>query len=179
VKDFFTKKRIAVLATAGAVVLGSGVAAFAYFSASGSGTGSATITVGSPGTVTITQDAYGASAPKFVQSTLYPGSGTQNVGFTVTNNGVGHQFVATVTATVNSSGGNVTSGGTPVAGCLASWFTVTGGAVTVNTDLAGGGTIDVGNATTVPSTIVVSMTNAATSQNVCAGKTIDLAFVSS
>ncbi len=178
-KDFFSRKKIAILATAGAVVLGSGVAAFAYFSASGSGTGSATITVGSPGTVTITQDAYGASAPKFTAVTLYPGSGSQSVGFTVTNNGVGHQYVGTVTATVNSSGGNVTSGGTPVVGCLASWFTVTGAAVPVNTDLAGAGTIDVGNATTVPSTIAVSMTNAAASQNSCAGKSIDLAFTSS
>jgi len=96
-----TKKRLVVLAIAGATVaLAAG--AFAYFTASGSGSGSAT--VGTSSNITLASGAV---------TGLYPGGVDVPVTVTITNPGSGNQFVGTVSGTVADN-----------AGCLGTWFQV-------------------------------------------------------
>src|ERR1700722_8547835 len=74
-KIFTTKKRIVIAGAAGALILGTGGAAFAYFTAGGSGTGSGS--VGSATNFPIAQtDSTGGP--------LFPG-GAETLTFTVTN----------------------------------------------------------------------------------------------
>jgi hypothetical protein len=124
-RTLFKKKRIAFVAGVAAVAI-SGIAV-AYFTG---GSGS----VKAPGTV-------GASTPWGITTgtptwsgtltALYPGasSDTEFLPFTVTNAGNGHQSLTSITATVgvatDGSGDAVTTSGSPIAGCLASWFTTT------------------------------------------------------
>ena len=157
-KLFITKRRIAIVGVTGALVLAGGGAAFAYFTATGTGTGSAT--VGTTGTWAVTQ----ASST----GTISAGSGSSVITFNVTNTGTGDQQYATSTATVNSSGGDITSGGTPVSGCLASWFKAkvtndTG----VGTNVAGGATVQVTVKVTMPS-------DATDNQDACENATPDV-----
>jgi hypothetical protein len=105
-----------VVVLMGVAMLAAAGAAVAYFTSSGSGTGSAT--VGSASSFTVTpQSATG--------SPLYPGAGTTNIAYTVTNSGGGSQRLNSVTAAVASSGANVTQAGVAKAGCLAADFTAT------------------------------------------------------
>jgi hypothetical protein len=70
----------------------------------------------------------------------------------------------TTTAALTASGADVVTGagaGTPVVGCLTSWFVVTNTPPTA-TDLAGGASLTGGSLT-------VTMNNAAVSQDVCQG----------
>jgi hypothetical protein len=97
---------------------------------------------------------------------MYPGAGTATMGYTVTNAGSGNQKLATTSASVNADvNGNVTSNGTAVAGCLATWFTA------VNTppaaaDLAGGAQ--------ATGSVAVTMTDANANQNACESVTPDV-----
>jgi hypothetical protein len=97
---------------------------------------------------------------------MYPGAGTATLPYTVTNASTGHQKLATTTSSVNADGsGNVTSHGTSVTGCLATWFTATNTAPTA-ADLASGGT--------ATGSVAVTMADAAVSQNACQGVTPDV-----
>jgi hypothetical protein len=97
---------------------------------------------------------------------MYPGAGTATLPYTVTNAGSGNQKLATTTSSVNADGsGNVTSHGTSVSGCLATWFTAVNTPPTA-ADLAAGAH--------TTGTVAVTMTDAAVSQNACQGVTPDI-----
>jgi hypothetical protein len=148
-------KRYVVVVSAVVAVAIAG-AAIAYFTATGSGTGQATVGSSTPWEVT-----FGATT-----GTMYPGSGTSTVNYTVKNAGSGSQHLAGTTASVAHDGsGNVTSHGTSVSGCLASWFSVTNHSPAATT-LASGGTVT-GSAD-------VTMKNEEESQDACQGKTPDI-----
>ena len=145
---FVTKKRVAA-AVAALAIGGTSMAAYAYFTAQ-SGSGSHTAPVG---TSTQWQVSVGAFS-----GNLYPGGPNTTATYTVTNNGSGHQGITGETATLGTSGSDVTSGGVDVPGCLASWFTVSAGAP-LATDIAPGG-----NTT---GTVTATMNNVASSQDAC------------
>ena len=110
IRRLFSRKRTMLLGSL--VAIAAVVGAVAYFTDSGSGTGKANVGTSSPWTV-----SFGTTT-----GTMYPGSGTSTVPYTVTNAGSGNQQLGSTSATVVSSSGNVTSSGVPVAGCLAAWF---------------------------------------------------------
>jgi hypothetical protein len=149
------------------VALGVGVgslaiasAAFAYFTG---GTASDTKTghVGSTTTWTISVGAFSGGP-------VYPGAGTDSAGYTITNSGSGAQALTSVTAAVASNSGNITQSGTPLVGCLASWFSAVAGAPTPAT---GVGIAPSGTAT---GTVNVTMSDSGTNQNICKSATPDV-----
>ncbi|MGP8066569.1 MAG: hypothetical protein ACLP81_09440 [Acidimicrobiales bacterium] len=161
-KRFKSISRTAKIVTIGATValtLGIAGTAFAYFTSTGSGTGQAAV-----GTATKWNVVAGAATG----GPMFPGAGTSTVPFTVTNAGTGAQAYTTLTPVVASSGLNITQNGNALSGCLASWFTPVLGtpSVAAGTSIAGGGSFTV--------SVSVTMTNAATSQNACAGATPDI-----
>ena len=155
-----TKRRLAVVVCALAA-LGIAVGAYAYFTSTGSGTDQ-TAAIGTSSNFTV---AFGTAT-----GTMYPGSGSDAIPYTVTNAGTGAQQLSSVTATVAADGsGNVTSSGTAVTGCLASWFTATPGTVTPTTLSPHGQSGD-----SYTGTITVTMSNAGTNQDPCQGKAPDI-----
>jgi hypothetical protein len=148
------KRRIAVVGTIVAFVVVSASAAFAYFTSTGSGTGSASVGTAGSWTVTVKNDATGK---------LLPGSGSEQVGYTITNPNKGNQAFTTVTATVSAdSGGNVlNASGASVPGCLASWFTADAGTTNpaVGTSIAHNGT--------ATGAVTVTMADEPTNQDAC------------
>ena len=158
-----TKKKLAAALAAGAVTVGGAGVAFAYFTApSASDSGSAS--VGSTA-------AWGVDASVDSDSTdLYPGAGQTNVSYTVTNNGGGHQWLASAGLSIDDDGAgnvldanNLTAGEpTAVDGCLASWFVVDNDGAPAAQDIANAGTAN-GSAS-------ITMTNLTdTSQDACKG----------
>ena len=120
------------------------------------GTGQAQVGTSTPWSVT-----FGAST-----GTMYPGSGTSTVNYTVTNNGSGNQHLNTTTASVVADGsGNVKSSGTPVSGCLATWFSVS------NSPPAGT-TLSPSASTT--GSAAVTMAESGTNQDACKTVTPDI-----
>jgi hypothetical protein len=151
----FTKKR-AVVAVCVVAALAGAAGAFAYFTSTGTGTGQAAV-----GSATQWGVTFGTTT-----GTMYPGAGTATLPYTVTNNGTGNEKLATTTSAVASDGsGNVTSHGTAVTGCLATWF------ATVNTPPAA---VDLAAAAHTTGTVAVTMADAAVNQNVCQGVTPDI-----
>ena len=158
---FLTKKRVA--AAVGALAIGgSGMAAYAYFTSSGSGSGTGAVGTSTAFSVT------NVSA----SGNMYPGDPTgASVTYKITNPSTGHQAVRTVTVALANDGASpanvVDSGGTPITGCLASWFTMGsssftasgGGAVTLTADLAGGDYIN--------GSTQLTMGNVGSSQDAC------------
>jgi hypothetical protein len=147
------KRRLAAVGSG--VALAAVVAAVAYFTNSGSGTGQATVGTSTPWGVTF----------QATTGTMLPGSGTSTVNYTVTNNGTGNQRLTTTTASVVSNAGNVTSSGTPVPGCLASWFSAANNPPAPVTLAAGGSTT--GSAG-------ITMAESGTNQDACQGVTPDI-----
>ena len=83
----------------------------------------------------------------------------------MTNPGTGNQNLSATTASVASSGGNITQAGVPVAGCLSAWFTAANIApAPLPQNLAGGATSSGGSVT-------VTMQDSGTNQDACQGKT--------
>jgi hypothetical protein len=144
------KKRVtfALVAVAALAVAGG---AFAYFTSTGTGTGSAT--VGSATSWTVT-------AGTATGGPLYSGAGSMVVPYTVKNAGNGYQDLTTTTATMASSGGDVTQGGVAVTGCLAAWFTV------VNSPPA---SVDLAASATTTGSATVTMQDSGTNQDPCEG----------
>jgi hypothetical protein len=134
------------------------VGAYAYFTSTGSGTGTAT--VGSSTALTVNVSA-ATGGP------LYPGAGSQNLAYTVTNPSSGHQNLSATTSSVASSGGSITENGTPVAGCASSWFTAANTPPALPQNLAGGATSSGGSVT-------VTMQDSGTNQDPCQGHTPDI-----
>ena len=156
---FSTKKRIAAVALSGAVILGGAGIAAAFFTSTGTGTGQAAVG---------TASSWGVAAGSET-GTMLPGSGTATIPFTITNNGSGAQAYSSVTAAVAADGsGNVTSHGTAVPGCLASWFTATAGTPSpvTGTSIAAAGT--------ATATVSVTMSDSATNQDACESVTPDI-----
>jgi hypothetical protein len=140
-----------------AVIVVSASAAFAYFTSTGSGTGSASVGSAGNWTVTVKGDATGK---------LLPGSGSENVGYTITNPNNGAQSFTTVTATVTADPAtgdvlNTNNNNTPVANCLAAWFSADAGTTT-----PGAGTSIAHNGTAT-GTVTVTMTDEPTNQDAC------------
>ena len=156
-----TKKRVAA-AVAALAIGGGGMAAYAYFTAA-SGSGSHTAPVG-------TSTAWQVSVGAF-SANLYPGGPSTTATYTVTNPGSGHQGFTGVTATLGTSGSDVTSGGVDVAGCLSSWFSVSAGAPAA-TDVAPG-------ANTTGQVSITFNNDTATSQDACKNKSPDVTVTAS
>ena len=151
------RQRIAAGVTA-LVLVGSGTAAFAYWTSTGQGTGSGSTTAGASN-LSITGD---------VSTALYPGQAAQNFTATVTNNADNNAQVAGLTAyvTTDKSGcdgsdylvnGSVSSQASPVA---LTWTAV---------DLAKGESKDSAN--------TIQFNNKAdVSQDACKGATLTLHY---
>jgi len=109
---FSTKKRIAAVGLAGAVVLGAAGIAVAFTNGQATGTTSSGVVAASPWKVTITSQSGGP---------LNPNPGAVNtpitVNYTVTNTSASPATFHTTVASLNSSLGEITSGGVAVAGC--------------------------------------------------------------
>jgi hypothetical protein len=148
------KRRLAALGSG--VALAAVVGAVAYFTNTGSGTGQATVGSSTPWGVTF----------QTTTGTMFPGAGASTVNYTVTNNGSGNQNLTTTTAVVvNDGSGNVTSSGTPVPGCLASWFSAANdppAAVTLAPGASTTGSAD------------ITMIESGTNQDPCQGVTPDI-----
>ncbi len=147
--------------------LAVGAIAVAYFTgADGSGTGNAT--VGSSSAWTVSVDPSSATFSPSGYSAIYPGSGTETIPFTVTNAGKGAQNLKTLSYSIKNDGGSPalaeTTSGSVITGCQASWFTAAAhSGTTPPGDLAAGGTYS-GN-------VDVTMTDSASNQDPCQGKT--------
>ena len=153
---FRMKRTVAALSVVAVLVCAG--AAYAYFTSSGSGTGSATV-----GSAT----AFAVNVSAASGGPLFPGSGTENLAYTVHNPSSGNQNLSATTASVAASGGNITTGtsNTPVAGCSASWFTVVNTAPTpLAQNLVGGATSSGGS-------VAVTMQDSGTNQDSCQGAT--------
>ena len=149
----FTKKR-AVVAMAVVGSLALSVGAYAYFTAGGSGTGSASVGDPAAFNVTVSSDTTG---------TLYPGTGSQTLTYTVTNPIGGPQRLSTAVASLATSGENIISGNDEIAGCKAAWFTAD---ATSNAPLPQ----ELASQGTSSGTVLVKMLDATVSQDSCKGK---------
>lgn len=148
------------------LTLGGGGVAMAWFTSGGTGSGSAAI--GSAGASDFHIVGHSPSA------NLYPGGDPADFTFDVTNDGSGTEHLGTVAITVasDSGTGEIVDDGTPVAGCLASWFVVTPDVV-VDTSITAGAT------DSAVSGASISMTESGGDQSACQGHTVDLDFVAS
>ncbi|HXX91744.1 MAG TPA: hypothetical protein VEI83_16115 [Acidimicrobiales bacterium] len=155
-KRFSLKKRI-VVAGAGVGLLAGAGAAYAYFTSTGTGSGDVTVGTATDWAVTVAAPTGGP---------LMPGSGSETVGYTVTNNGTSAQMLAAVKTTLDTdTNGNVmNANGHAVNGCLASWFTVTDAHPTPNQSVAAdGGTYQ------SSATVTLNEQSPAVDQNACQG----------
>jgi hypothetical protein len=150
-----TKKRFAVLGAV-AILAMAGIAA-AYFTSTGSGSGSATVGSSTAFKVTVAAPTGGP---------LYPGSGSENLAYTVKNEGSGAQNVNSTSASVASSeGGDITQGGEAVEGCKASWFTAKDTSP-APANLKGG--------ESASGSVEVTMQDSGTNQDACQGASPDV-----
>jgi hypothetical protein len=154
------RKRLAALGFVAALAITG--AAVAYFTGgSGSVNGSGSVGASSPWGVTTGASTWSGTS----LTALYPGAtnNTEFIPFTVTNNGNGHQSVATIAAALmkDGSGNAETASGTPITGCLASWFTATvdAGNPALPSNLAPAGTYT--------GKIDLTMQDSGTNQNAC------------
>lgn len=157
----FTKKRFALaLPAIAALALAAG--AYAYFSGGGSGTGKASVGTTKGFTVTVGSDSSGS---------VYPGYGSETLGYTVKNNSNGTQNLARTAVVVAADGtGNITSGGTAVPGCLASWFAAADTAPAYG-EIQGG--------QSVTGHVTVTMNDAGVSQDACQNASPDITVTAS
>jgi hypothetical protein len=147
-------------------VLAVGAIAVAYFTgADGSGTGSAT--VGSSTAWGVTVSSGSATFAPAGYSAIYPGSGTEAIPFTVTDNGKGAQNLTTLSYAIKNDGGSPanaeTASGTVITGCQASWFGASGdsGNASLPSDVATGGTYS--------GKVNVTMSDSGGNQDACQG----------
>jgi hypothetical protein len=147
----FKSKRV-IFALAAVAVLAVAGGAFAFFSSTGSGTGQASVGKSTAFTVAVSSDTSGS---------LYPGSGTETLTYTVKNPSAGAQNLSATSAAVASVSGDITQGGVQLIGCKSTWFTATNTAPTpLPQNLAGGATSTAGS-------VAVTMIDSGTNQDVC------------
>jgi hypothetical protein len=157
-RRFGRKGIIASIATV--AVLGSAVAAYAYFTSSGSGSGSAS--VGTSMTWAVTTGA-ASGGP------LTPGGPTQTVAYHVKNNSTGYQKLQNVAISVANNDG---TDWTAVAGCSKDDFKLDAAAAgatqtdTPNVDLAPGATYD--------GSVTIQMVDTGLNQDGCKNATVPL-----
>jgi hypothetical protein len=135
-----TRKKIAVVSTVAVMGLGGGIA-YAFFTSTGSSTGNASVGSATTWTVAVANDT---------THSLYPGSGSESLAYTITNAGTGNQQLSTITASVADSGS-----------CLGSWFTAVPTTSGLPVTLAHNGTYT--------GTVAVALTESGTNQNACQG----------
>ena len=167
--SFLRTKRHKIFVLGGtAVGLVVTVAAIAYFTgANGSGTGQATVGTSTAWSVSV--NSAGATG-----GPMYPGAGTDKIPFTVTNSGGGAQNLKTVSYAIAHDGsGNITQNGTPLSGCLASWFAAS--ADGANPVLPS----DIAHSSTYTGNVNVSMSDSATNQDACQSSTPDVTVTAS
>lgn len=170
----FINKKIMAIGLAVAVTLGTGGAAFAYFTSTGSGTGAATVGAASNWTITNTNGS----------TLLYPDAaiGTGNIltdAFTVKNAGLGNQNLASLTIEVANSDGSAFSyqSDTTKPACTAADFSIGGrpvGTSFVDTSAPPAGTYTPGQTTS--GTVTVQMIDNGANQDNCQNLTIPLYF---
>src|SRR5690242_5894771 len=147
------RQKIAASATA-LVLIGSGTAAFAYWTTAGSGNGTASTSAGAPSLV-VTQ----ASAP----TNMAPGVPAGGVSATVKNTAVNSAYVTKVVVSIES----VTGG---QGACSADDYTLDGATMTNGAgDLAAGATATFSGAT-------LGFNNTAANQDGCKGATVHLVY---
>jgi hypothetical protein len=156
------KKIFAAVGTLAALAIGA--IAVAYFTgADGSGTGNAS--VGNSTAWSVSVNPGSATYAPSGYTAIYPGSGTESIPFTVTNNGKGAQNLKTVSYAIKQDGsGNAeTSSGTVITGCQASWFSTAAnsGNGALPSDLAAGGTYT--------GKVDVTMSDSQSNQDACQG----------
>ena len=176
---FSTKKRIAAVALSGAIILGTGGIAAAYFTSTGSGTGSAT--VGSATTWTVGETAGSSTGGPLFPDHAIGGANIQTDGYTVTNAGSGSQSLTNVTIKVATLTGAAWSSrtNTSLPACTAADFSVGASAVGstyTDTALAGDYTAGETNAT---GSVTVELIDNSLNQDNCQGVTVPLYFVAS
>jgi hypothetical protein len=109
------KKRFVVVALAVGLVAGGGGLAFAFIGAGGTGTGKGKV-----------QAVTFHVAIHTVSGGIVPGAATgAHLTFAVANTGTAKEHASTVTATVVTKGGDITTHGTQVPGCQSTWFSAT------------------------------------------------------
>lgn len=116
------KKKVALVT--GAVVLGTSVAAFAYWTAGGAGTGTAE--TGTVDPIVAVQTT--------TPTAMAPGDSAQTLAGNFTNANSGPVYVATVTASIAS----VFKGGVVAVGCDATDYTLANPVMTVNAEVPSG-----------------------------------------
>ena len=150
----FAKKRVILALSVVAALVVTG-AAVAFFTSTGTGQAQ----VGSAENWTVTPS--GATG-----GPMFPGSGTSNIAYTIKNPGSDSRHLGSTSAAVASLNNDITSNGTEVTGCLASWFAATMHTDPAPADVAGGATVD--------GSVDVTMTDTGVSQDACQGKTPDI-----
>lgn len=156
-----TRTRGARVGVVGLVLLvgtGGGLG-YAWWTATGTGAGSAGTGTHTPWDIDVDAAAGGP---------LTPGGAIQTVGFTVTNDGTGHQKLNSVTVAVANADG---SPWTAVAGCSAADYSVSVSTAPTYDDVAPG--------SSRTGTATVEMVNAAGNQNACKDATVPLYFAAS
>ena len=151
-----TKKKLtAVVATTAVVALG-GVAAYAYWTTNGTGSGDKS--VGTDSALTVVQTS--------AVSGLTPDGTTAALSGTFNNPNAGPVSITAVTkSSITIDSGHAT------AGCLSTWFSVTG------TDTAGLRAIPVGDGQGAWSGLTLHLDNVlATNQDACKGATVTVAY---
>lgn len=154
-----TKKAIAVGVAGTALALTVGTVAVAQWSSTGTGAGTAATSSGASN-LTITQ----TGAP----TDLAPGVAAGTITATVTNNAANSAYVHTVTVSIDS----VTKATGATGTCDASDYTLTGGQMTVDQDVAAGGTA------TATGALLAFNDKAGVDQDGCKGATVNLAYAS-
>jgi len=149
-------KKIAVIALAGALVVGGGGAAFAWWSSQGTGVGEATTGVSEAFTVTNN----GTTGPA-----LYPGGPAQTLAFAVNNPGPADHTLSNVTVTVAEADGTAW---TAITGCSAADYTIGTPVITYGPIVAG---------ESATGTATITMINSATDQDACQGVDVPLYIV--
>lgn len=149
----FTKKRALVAGVIASLAMGT--VAFAFFSSTGTGSGNASVGSSHSFTVDVSADTTG---------TLYPGSGSETLTYTVTNPGPGFQNLgATAAVVASAANGDIIPVTGTATGCKASWFTaVAASDLPLPQNLA--------ETATSTGTVVVTMQDTGSNQDACQGK---------
>lgn len=142
------------------VLVGSGAAAFAYWTGAGAGTGSIPTDAGTASVVVVNQTS--------TLIPMAPGVAAQALSGNFSNNAAGASplQVISVTASVAS----VSVGGTTVTGCTAADFTIVGATMAVNA------TIPVGSPVGSWSGATIAFNTTSANQNACKGGVVHLAY---
>lgn len=151
------RQRIAAGVTA-LVLVGSGTAAFAYWTSTGQGTGSGSTTAGASN-LSITGD---------VSTALYPGQAAQNFTATVTNNADNNAQVAGLTAYVT----------TDKTGCDGTNYSINGSADAASPVALTWTAVDLAKDASATSANTIQFVNKATNQDACKGATLTLHYAS-